>query len=280
MGRSVTPIPEQMAELTVLTGAMGLLNGNDLALYKYGFTPDPASTLAEMNAQICDFTNFTVLSLASWKLAGTNVNGLVVAPSLALQWYHLGVPVVSNTVGGYFVRNSGNTAWRFAVPFSQPVIMGVTGYEQLLVVAEKHFRPQGNISNLAFQIAQLEALTVAMGRLDAAIVRLYQEGYTPTESSTMADLDAVEADYDGYAEAAIVDWNEAGTDDDGEVIITADSTQFIPTGVTTPNSIGGYYVVDSTGATLKFAVPFDSPQVIGVTGFEQIVVEATKTYGR
>lgn len=102
--------------------------------------------------------------------------------------------------------------------------------------------------------------------LHLAEVRLYKEGLVPDYTTTLAALDAVEADFDGYA-AQVVTWNAARLLTGGGAAFSG-CVQFdsgSPYGV--PNSIGGWYLVDVTGTDVVVAIqPFDTPIPMGDAG--------------
>ena len=81
----------------------------------------------------------------------------------------------------------------------------------------------------------------------AAEVRLWQYGaLVPDDATTLAEFDAAAADYTGYA-AAVVTWQAAGLLPGGGASYQG-SVQFATASpYTTPNTIGGFYLVDTTG---------------------------------
>jgi hypothetical protein len=83
--------------------------------------------------------------------------------------------------------------------------------------------------------------------LAASELALYQSSITPNENTTLAELEAAEADYTGYARAAITNFGAVFQTPLGAGI-QSPLTQFQPTDPTTvPNDIGGAFLVDATG---------------------------------
>lgn len=102
--------------------------------------------------------------------------------------------------------------------------------------------------------------------LSLAEVRLYKAGLIPDNTTTLADLDAVEADFDGYA-ARVVTWMATHLLPTGGAAFRG-CVQFdsaAPYGV--PNSIGGWYLVDVTGTDVVVEIQaFDAPIPMGAEG--------------
>lgn len=107
-----------------------------------------------------------------------------------------------------------------------------------------------------------------------AEVRLYKAELVPDNTTTLADLDAVEADFDGYA-AQVVTWNAARLLTGGGAIfggcVQFDSAS--PFGV--PNSIGGWYLVDVTGTDVCVGIQPYSPAIPMGDAGQSIPVEVS-----
>lgn len=105
----------------------------------------------------------------------------------------------------------------------------------------------------------LAALKAVGGLLEGAIVRLIKEPIAVGPTTTIAELDAAEADYTGYVEQAAGAWGTVGTNVLNQAEMTATELEFVPSGTTILNTIYGYYVVDSGGTELRFFEMFDTP---------------------
>ncbi len=91
------------------------------SLFKFGFNPTPATLKAELEAQECDFTDYTTKTITAW-------TGPVLAPSSGYQlngglveWIVV-TPTVTNIVGGYWIENAAGDVMQI-VKFDPP---GVT----------------------------------------------------------------------------------------------------------------------------------------------------------
>lgn len=115
------------------------------------------------------------------------------------------------------------------------------------------------------QEGQTEFMTDVKTALAAVItatklkVHLYTNNYTPIGSTTITDF--TEATFTGYAAQNVPALGVVFTNDSGqaEFDCTATST-WTATDAVTPNTIYGYYVVDSTtGTIVRWAERFDTP---------------------
>ena len=104
--------------------------------------------------------------------------------------------------------------------------------------------------------------------LDAVVVKLYQNDYTPNPDTVLADF--TEATFDGYAASTAIVWGATFTNSVNQAETVGDVKQFTATGATTPNLIYGYYLV--SGATLKGGEKFDSPVPVNGVGDAVIVI--------
>lgn len=110
-------------------------------------------------------------------------------------------------------------------------------------------------SIVASQVFELGALADAIaGVLTTAKCKLFQNNYTPTPSSVVADFTA--ATYVGNATATLT-FDAPSVSDDGHVETHATPAAWRPTNGVTPNTIYGLYITDTTGADLLFACRFD-----------------------
>ena len=98
--------------------------------------------------------------------------------------------------------------------------------------------------------------------LDALSCKLFKQGYTPSINSTLAELDAVEANFTGYAEFTPVVWSAAYLDANKTAYTLGGLIEFAagpptPPAAFVPNNIGGYYLYN--GTTLKGVELFTNP---------------------
>jgi len=93
---------------------------------------------------------------------------------------------------------------------------------------------------------------------------LFQDDYTPTDTDVLADYTAIEADFDGYAAAAmggfVAVFLAAGKAYTAQAPIV-----WVPSGSGTPNDIYGFFVFDNSAGLLLWAGRFSSPPIV-VTG--------------
>lgn len=101
---------------------------------------------------------------------------------------------------------------------------------------------------------QLWLAGITRTALANSVVSLFQNTITPTVLTTKAELEAAEADYDGYAPKTVANWNEPFLGSLGAAI-QMPVQQFQPTGSTTPNIINGAWV-ETAGGVLVFIVTF------------------------
>lgn len=278
MARAITPLAQQIAEMELHTGMTGSLNGGVARLYQVGLSIDQFTTFATINAEQADYDGYAASAALVPLAGGTNGAGLVEVPYTSVQFVPTGT-TTPNSIGGWFLGNAANNQWFASAPLASPRQIAVTGLEQIAVELIARFRQQGVVWRVGTQVTLLEVLTAAMGMLDGAILKLFKDGYSPSEDSTFAEIEAQECDFTGYAQQVVADWNEAGTDPEGFVVLPADTLQFLATGTAVSNMVGGYYVVNAADDTLMFAALLDAPFAMGVTGVEQLPVEAKKTFG-
>jgi hypothetical protein len=113
-------------------------------------------------------------------------------------------------------------------------------------------------------VSQLVVATSLQTALASSKLQLFQAGMVSlTPATTIDDLNAAEATYDGYTPGGvtITAWGTPYVDVNGlSVLVTAPSHQFNYTDSTTHvhNEIGGAYVADATG-NLMGAIAFGSP---------------------
>ena len=98
------------------------------------------------------------------------------------------------------------------------------------------------------------------GYLADAHIGLYKTAVPASEATVKADITAVIANFDGYAEANI-DWLAPSIADDGEVEVVGTVPEFRPTGATTPNSIVGAFITANSDDALLFFGNIDNAPV-------------------
>lgn len=84
--------------------------------------------------------------------------------------------------------------------------------------------------------------------LAASVVKMFKSSLVPDENTVLADLDAAEADFDGYAPVTLTTWGAPILGPVSGYAIYSPGFQFTsdaPNAVT--NSIGGLYLVDAGG---------------------------------
>lgn len=83
--------------------------------------------------------------------------------------------------------------------------------------------------------------------LNGGTLRLYQSTLVPGTQTTLADLVTAEATFDGYAAKTLV--TDTGfINGNSQAVAESQLLVFIPTGSVTPNTIGGAWTDDGTGA--------------------------------
>lgn len=76
---------------------------------------------------------------------------------------------------------------------------------------------------------------------DTAKIRLFKDGFTPSETTLRADFLAAEADFAGYVAPAIT-WSAAGVNSTGDAFAMSQNAVFAATSGATPNTITGFWV--------------------------------------
>lgn len=90
---------------------------------------------------------------------------------------------------------------------------------------------------------------VALNASAGSVIKLFQGGGAVTidATTTLATLDAAEADYSGYSAIAKTDWTTVTTDGGGNAFTQCSSANFQHDGGGTANDIYGWYLVDYFG---------------------------------
>ena len=128
-----------------------------------------------------------------------------------------------------------------------------------------------NFSGLSLNGAKVIA-TANQARLAASVLHLFKQNpaFNPTITTTLAEFNANEADFDGYATKTIATW---GT----PVLLGAAWATYAPTQTflweldtdAVGNAIGGWYLVTSGGELMDYGI-YDPP--IPVSGEGQAVI--------
>lgn len=92
--------------------------------------------------------------------------------------------------------------------------------------------------------------TTALSPTLGVIVHLAQTPFTPTPSSDPSTY--TEASYTGYTTQHVATWGPAHVDSAGNILCNGLTLpNFVPSGVLiTPQTVGGYWIVDELGAYL------------------------------
>lgn len=93
-----------------------------------------------------------------------------------------------------------------------------------------------------------------------SVLHLFQSSFVPTPSNVLADYTAAEATYTGYEELTLAAWLAPILAPGTGFMINSPEVQFSTgdTTPTTPNLIGGCYLVDAAGA-LRLTIIFQQP---------------------
>lgn len=127
------------------------------------------------------------------------------------------------------------------------------------------------IGNNATDIAVGADAIGAAGALLTPNVHLVKADIAFDRETTLAQLDAAEADYDGYGVEALT-WGPATIADSGEIEYQGVTGEFRPTGSVVQNVIYGIYLTDVANTTLLFCARFDDPPLPMGSTLDNIVV--------
>lgn len=114
----------------------------------------------------------------------------------------------------------------------------------------------------------LRLSVIVRAALAGCEVRLYKDGEVePGPSTTLADLDAAQCDFDGYAPIVITNFNLPGLVPGGGAGINA-SVQFrTDDAIAVGNAVGGYYLVIQGSPDEVFVIqPFVEPILMQAAG--------------
>jgi len=114
-------------------------------------------------------------------------------------------------------------------------------------------------------LAQLGADTVTYGGLDDGLVKLFTGPLTPTPATTLADLEAVEADYTGYGAATITTMGTVKPSALQWALFKSVYFAISGSGPYTGNEITGYWV-ETDEPNLVLAERFAAPVTLEALG--------------
>jgi len=107
-------------------------------------------------------------------------------------------------------------------------------------------------------LVALGAATVTYTGWDDALVRLFQGALTPTPTTVVTDLEAVECDFTGYAAAVVTPWVSVITRQNEWALFQSVNYSIDGFPPYDSNTATGYWVEDSAGGLIiseRFAAP-------------------------
>lgn len=103
------------------------------------------------------------------------------------------------------------------------------------------------------------AADVLAATLDGALVHLTKTALTINRSTTKAALDALKANYVGYA-GEVITWGAPSRSDGGVIEAVGTVGEFRPSDAVTPNDVWAVYIHMAAGGALLFAAQLpDAP---------------------
>lgn len=131
------------------------------------------------------------------------------------------------------------------------------------------FRP--NSRALALAIAARTAYALA-------VIKQFKAGFVPNPDTLVAELDAVECDYDDYAPITITAWLPQGLAPGGGWQITAPTSQALcAADQVVANMVGGWWIELASGAVFVIR-QFDAPVPMALAG-NFIQITPTEVFG-
>lgn len=114
----------------------------------------------------------------------------------------------------------------------------------------------------------LTALAAAAGLLEEYEVHLYQGELTLSRLTTLAELEAAEADFTGYAHVEGTDMVGPFTDPDGRSKLMGALATFLASATPAGGSqtVGGYFVTNNGSTVLFWAEALPTPVVLTAAG--------------
>lgn len=101
-------------------------------------------------------------------------------------------------------------------------------------------------------------------------VRLFSNNFTPNHGMVPGDL--TEANFDGYAPVASLNWGSVSLNGSFEAEATLASATFTQTGTGITNNIYGYWVTDSFGNFLWAERNPSAPVAMDAAGLNYVVI--------
>lgn len=113
-------------------------------------------------------------------------------------------------------------------------------------------------ANVELEAIAINYIADLLGATPASpIVKLASAPFTP--SPTLVPASLTEATFDGYAHKTVTSWGTVHLDSQNQATwISTSALDWTPTGSTTPNTIYGYWLLDSNGVLVQsetFATP-------------------------
>jgi hypothetical protein len=124
---------------------------------------------------------------------------------------------------------------------------------------------------VATQFVSLDGANATALLLQTALagckLRLFKSSFTPTPSSTFAEYQAAQADYDTYGQITIAAWNVPILAPGSGYMMLSPLDQFAvgANNPATPNLIGGCYVIDAANV-VRQTIIFTSPVPMQLAG--------------
>jgi hypothetical protein len=136
-------------------------------------------------------------------------------------------------------------------------------------VATTNFVSQQEQVTRLSTLVRLDAMCAAGGEWNACKIGLYKNDKVPGPNDALADY--VPADFAGYALSSAITWLASNFNTKLQAEAVGDAKLWSPTSGATPNTIYGYFIVDTTGATLRGAERFPVPVQMNDT-FDALVI--------
>lgn len=130
---------------------------------------------------------------------------------------------------------------------------------------------------LTAKIALMSLAYAAGGPFDLNTLVLFINDITPTPESITADF--TPATYDGYADVVTPVFGTAFVDEDGNVVLTAPSIDFVSTGTTTQELVYGWLLKKTAGGALEYVKRFETPKPMGTFVGQGFTLQPRIVYG-
>jgi hypothetical protein len=117
------PNSQTLADATARRAALAL---SVVKLFKTGFVPTPATLVAELDAEECDYDDYAPETITAWLAPFAVPGGGNGITGPTVQFECTALQVVPNTVGGYWIELAGGSVYMIR-QFDTPVPMVDTG---------------------------------------------------------------------------------------------------------------------------------------------------------